>query len=356
MKWHFLTIWSVIFVAIVAQAKAPKHHFILDEKTHLEVAILPPEMPITINVGARLIKVLEIEPASTNNPKMTAQFKLNIEWLDERLILPHSDMHSVHLFQDDEATDQLNKMFDPRIGIVDGTSEFIHRHLRIFPNGAVELREVVTVTVPADMNLLHFPFDRQIFTFRFASIYWDQHSVDISLNPLESGVQEDAAPASWVFDYSSYHVTKAKILGHSEAYYTLDFSVHAQRDPRYFLWRLIIPLFVIVILSWNVFWIYEDSSGALANCIIFLLTVVAFHQIANGMLPLIPYFTFIDSIVFICYGFIIIPTFQVMVTTKMERRGLSKQAYVIRKTCRWLVPTAFVLTLLGATLSYFSQG
>jgi hypothetical protein len=357
MKREFLVILSIIFLASAAQAQNKIAAPIFPHtKTHLESAILPPEAPIQLSVGAKLLKVINIEPASKDNPKIVAEFKLQTNWIDDRLATSFKDPNEVLLFQDEEATVQLAKMFDPRVIIVDGTSEFIHRHLRIYSGGAVELREVVTVTVSADMNLLHFPFDSQIFTFRFASIYWDQHSAYISLNSLETGIMDDASPESWLFDYSSYHVTTAEIRGHSETYSVLDFSVHAQRDPRYFLWRLIIPLLVIVILSWNVFWIYEDSSAALANCVVFLLTVVAFHQIANGMLPMIPYFTFIDSIVFICYGFIIIPTFQVMVTTKMERRGKKGRAYIIRKNCRWLVPIIFVLSLLFSVLGYFSQG
>jgi hypothetical protein len=204
------------------------------------------------------------------------------------------------------------------------------------------------------MNLRHFPFDTQIFQFRFASTFWDDSQLDLILNPIETSLRPNAAPTAWFFDYAGYHITKSTVRAHSEMFYVFNFLVHAQRDPRYFIWRLLLPLIVIVLLSWNVFWMYEDSSLALGNCFVFLLTVVSFHQIANDMLPMIPFFTFLDSIVFISYGFIIIPTFQVMLTTKLEQQGKTQKAELIRKYCRIFVPITFVLTLLSATLAYFA--
>jgi hypothetical protein len=230
-----------------------------------------------------------------------------------------------------------------------------HQHLRIQSNGLINLSQVVTVTTSANMDLKHFPFDSQLFVFRFASTFWDESELDLILNPLETNVMANVAPVSWNVDYAGYHITKSRVRAHSENFYVFNFMVHAQRDPRNFLWRLILPLIVIVILSWNVFWMSEDSSLALGNCFVFLLTVVAFHQIANSMLPIIPFFTFMDSIVFISYGFIIIPTFQVMVTTKLEQQGKVETAETIRRYCRWLVPICFALTMLSTTIAYFAQ-
>lgn len=353
---RFLKILPYLVVVLSLRAAGEGEHtpydFYSDEA---QITVLePPVKPAMIDIGITLLQVLEIEPASADTPKITAQFKIRVQWQDDRLRAPPSDKHAVHAFQDADATDKLNRMFDPRISIVDGTTEMDHQHLRIYPNGVVNLSQVITVVTPANMNLTHFPFDSQIFNFRFASTYWDEEELDLQLNPIETGMIPDAAPASWHFDYTGHHIAKSQVRAHSENFYVFNFLVHAERDPRYFIWRLLLPLIVIVILSWNVFWMYEDASSALGNCFVFLLTVVAFHQIANEMLPLIPNFTFMDSIVFISYGFIIIPTFQVMVTTKLEQQGRSADAETIRKYCRWFVPISFVLTLLITTLGYFS--
>lgn len=354
-QMHFYAVIFALVGLMSSNAFADSDGAPLDPENYNPTIFEPPELPTKIHMGVFLVKMISIEPASSENPKMQAQFKIRLQWIDRRVLALMPDKNKENAFQDDEATTRLTKMFNPRIEIVDGESKIDHQHLRVFPNGAIVLSQVVTVTVPANMQLLHFPFDSQIFQFQFASTYWEAEQVDLFLKTVESGLGEGAAPTSWHFDYSSYHVAKSSVRAHSESFYSFTFLVHAQRDPWYFIWRLLLPLVVIVILSWNVFWMYEDSASALGNCFVFLLTVVAFHQIANEMLPMIPFFTFMDSIVFVSYGFIIIPTFQVMVTTKLENLGRPEDAESIRRYCRWLVPVAFVLTILSFTLLYFAQ-
>lgn len=344
-----------ILLVILAAGTADQANALLEVETEEETKLEPPELPTKVNIGIKLIEVYNIDPASLESPSLSALFKIRLQWRDKRLI-SLTDKHHVHAYQEQSAADQLNEIFNPKIHVVDGTFEIDHQHLRIYPNGTVHLSQVVKVTVPANMDLTHFPFDGQIFTLKFASTNFDETEVDLLLDPLETGLEAGASPDSWTFDYSSHHISKGTVRAHSEEFSVFSFLVHAQRDPRYFIWRLILPLIVIVLLSWNVFWMYEDSSLALGNSFVFLLTVVAFHQIANGMLPLIPSFTFLDAIVFISYGFIIIPTFQVMITSKLENQGKTEEAANIRHYCRWYVPITFVLTLLATTLAYFSQG
>lgn len=315
-------------------------------------SLLPPETPTRVHIGIRLLHVLNIDPASELSPKVTARFRVQTQWQDHRLS-PLTD--EVMDLQGERVSEQLKTIFDPQITIANGTFELDHQRLFIYHNGTVHVNQVVTVVVPADMNLVHFPFDSQTFEFQFSSSYWDAKQVDLIVDPVDTGMDPGAQPASWWFDNSSFYTTKGTVREQMEEFFVFTFLVHAQRDPRYFIWRLLIPLIVIVMLSWNVFWMYEDASSALGNSFVFLLTVVAFHQIANTMLPLIPSFTFMDAIVFISYGFIIVPTFQVMITTKLDRQGQSEKAETIRQYCRFSIPIAFIVTLLSTTLYYFIQ-
>jgi hypothetical protein len=329
------------------QSNQNEHHELLGPKLN------PPEQPTKVSIGVSLLKVIYIEPASEELPQIQAKFKLALEWQDKRLTIRKK--HQVDIYQDDEAKKILNKIFAPHMKILDGDLTVDHQELRIYLNGTVTLNQVVNVVVPANMHLFHFPFDSQTFNFQFVSTHWDMENVDLYLNHLETKLLDNAAPEAWQFDYSTHHITNSNVRSQGENFYVLNFLIHAKRDPRYYIWRLLIPLFIIVLLSWNVFWIYEDAISSLENCFLFLLTIVAFHQIANSMLPTISFFTFLDAIVFISYGFIIIPTFQVMLTIKLESKGKNQQAEVLRKYCRWSVPISFLLAMLTITLIYFSQ-
>lgn len=346
-------LWIALYAPLAWGADKDQLHY--EELSEvLQTALVPPKIPTRVLIGIKLLQIFQIDQASEEIPKLRAQFKIKIQWRDHRNETPAKGGYVVQAFQSSEAMDKLNTIFDPKIQIVDGDRNIEHIHLLIYPDGTTTISQVVNITVPANMDLKHFPFDNQIFNFRFASTLWDEETLDLILDPLETGIAEDAAPESWNIDFSSYYIAKSHVRSHSEEFQVFNFLVHATRDPRYFIWRLLLPLIVIVILSWNVFWMYEDASLALGNCFVFLLTVVAFHQIANSMLPLIPSFTFMDAIVFISYGFIIIPTFQVMITTKLENQGNKELAEKVRRYCRWAVPIIFVISLLVTTLGYFS--
>lgn len=354
MSRFFTTALLTLFLVATTAYTNGSHQQSRTDNANL--AVMPPTMPVRVSIGVMLLRVFSIESPNTEQPTIKARFRIRTEWRDERLASWTIDESEMHEYQDDDARAQLARMFNPGIEVVDGETEAGHLHLRIFRHGLVSLSQMVDVTVPANMSLTHFPFDCQIFAFRFASAYWSQQAVDLSANSLESGSEDTAdKPEQWHFGLSSYYISKLLLGEHNEHFATFNFLLYAERDPQYFIWRLLIPLLAMVLLSWNVFWMFEDASSAFSNCIVFLLTVVAFHQIANEMLPVISDFTFLDSIVFLSYGFIIIPTFQVMVASKLEFHGKTKQAAEIRRICRWLVPTVFCIAMLTVVLIYFTK-
>lgn len=237
----------------------------------VSTAKAPPTQPLRVHIGARLIKIFYAEPPSTESPQLKARFRLRIEWRDERLAEWQEDDLHTHEYQDDEAAEKLSTIFNPGIEVANGTFETEHLHLRIYRHGAVALTHVMDVTVPANMLLTHFPFDSQIFAFRFASAYWNENEVDLKLNSIESGMEVDKeAPKTWHFGFNSHYVSVTRLGAHEEEHAVMNFFLHAQREPDYFIWRLLIPLLAMVFLSWNVFWMFEDASSAFSNCIVFL--------------------------------------------------------------------------------------
>ncbi|HXW53783.1 MAG TPA: hypothetical protein VEL47_06735 [Myxococcota bacterium] len=325
-------------------------------KEFAEQALDPPARPTSVKIGVQLLNIVSIEPASTENPTLTARFQVKIQWTDKRLIEPGMPDGLVRRYQDEEATKKLDQIFDPQVRILEGIFNIDHQYLSIFSDGLVVLSQLATVIIGAKMSLLQFPFDTQNFNFRFASTHWDKNAVALAMDPLAMGLSENASPESWHFDYFTYHLSEVEARLQNEYVSVFNYLAHGQRDPYSFLWRLLIPLMMMVLLSWTSFWIYEDTASTLGNCILFLLTVVTFHQLADSMLPMIPALTFLDAIVFLSYGYIIIPTFELMLSAKLKYLGKPELVEDIRDYCRWLVPGSFVLILLGATFIYFARG
>lgn len=321
-------------------------------ESHEESLLNPPFPATRVKFAASLVRVDEIQAASEEEPMLTATFNLEISWPDPRLVSKGPDAHAIHVFQNEEATQVLGRIFNPNISVVDGKMELLHQHLRIFPDGKVRLEQNVEVSIPANFNLLRFPFDDQAFMIRFASLFWDANEVDL-VQEIASADRIEEENDAWHINYRSFYVVKKELRKRHDKVSTFHFIIYAERNPNYFIWRLLVPLMVIVFLSWNVFWLHEDKALALGNCFLFLLTVVTFHDTVRSMLPVLSYFTFMDAIVFISYAFIIIPTIQVISAIRMEDDNNHDKMNRIRRNCKWIIPVLYLLTISATTLRYF---
>ncbi|MCA9508802.1 MAG: hypothetical protein KC505_10320 [Myxococcales bacterium] len=314
----------------------------------------PPFHPTRVKFAATLIRVEQIDAASEANPKLTAKFALETSWPDARLAKQDPDSHIIHNFHNQEVDQILSQTFNPSISVINGEMQTNHQDMKIFPDGRLQLNQIVTITVPANLNLLRFPFDAQAFLIQFASTFWDDREVDIIQEIASAEKIIDASNNAWNINYRSFYVTDLALKKSTEEKYSVfNFYIYAERDPSYFIWRLLLPLMAIVMLSWNVFWLHEDKALALGNCFLFLLTVVTFHDTARSMLPVLSYFTFMDAVVFISYAFIMIPTFQVLISFRLEYGGKIELMNNIRTNCQWAVPTLYLIINSLTLLRYF---
>ena len=93
-------------------------------------------------------------------------------------------------------------------------------------------------------------------------------------------------------------------------------EVYVRRDPNYYITKVIIPLGLIVCISWAVFWMDgEDLADRMAISFTGVLTSVAYQFIVAESLPRHIYNTFLDNFVLI--------SFVMMALTIIENIGVS---------------------------------
>lgn len=316
--------------------------------------IHPPRMPTDVTIGAYLVAVKTIEAPSVERPQFTAELELSFEWLDERLRGSLKKEELVAIYQDEDARSKLNQIFNPDLTTIDGEMQTLNEQLTIGRDGSVKHIQTVLVKVPNNFDLIQFPFDQQTFKIRLGSAFWSKSQLDLSIDLSQTGMSSTAAPVSWHFAYDSYKIATIKKGENQVDFASFEFLVNGKRDPRYYIWRLILPLMIIVVLSWHVFWMQTEKDEALSRCFVLLLTVVAFHQIASQALPKIPFITFIDVLVFLSYIYIIIPSFEVIVLSRLKGAKAITWARQVSHAARWLVPVSFLASIVISTLAYFS--
>lgn len=122
------------------------------------------------------------------------------------------------------------------------------------------------------------------------------------------------------------------------------FGVHIVRHSQYYLFRIFVPLFLMVAISWGVLWIPpNDLNSQLTISVTTVLTLVAFSVAVSNVLPPVPYLTFYDSFFLISFLFILLTITEAIIIHTIHGKNHTTALKVRRRTRR-LFPLLFVVT------------
>ena len=113
--------------------------------------------------------------------------------------------------------------------------------------------------------------------------------------------------------------------------------------------KLALPLFVVLLLSYLVFFIPDHEIGtASALTVTSLLAAIAFQWTISDSLPKVSYFTTVDKVFYLVYSYIFYAMMQTVVTYNLSD-GNDRAKTISNKIeihSRWLFPLSFFLILL----------
>jgi hypothetical protein len=216
------------------------------------------------------------------------------------------------------------------------------------PDGSVSYIERFDALVASTFRLRSFPFDEQrleIFVHPFTD---QQHYIDFSRGQLPVWTATEFSTytslASWEFEALTVDFDRAASQFGEHAAAEARFELSVKRRYGFYLWKIFLPLLLMVIVSWSVFWFDPpEVSSQVTIAVTTILTIIAFALAISLTLPRVPYLTFAEAFFLTCYIFAFVTMAEVTavhIAYRKERRSL---ALSIRHAARWLVPTAFVL-------------
>jgi len=105
-----------------------------------------------------------------------------------------------------------------------------------------------------------------------------------------------------------------------ETYSRIEFTLKINRDPVGIMQKLALPLLVVLILAYLVFYIPDFEIGtASALTVTALLAAIAFQWTLNDALPKVSYLTLVDRIFYMVYIYIFYAMFQTVITYNMNQ-------------------------------------
>jgi len=122
------------------------------------------------------------------------------------------------------------------------------------------------------------------------------------------------------------------------------FEFQAKRRTGYYIWKVIVPLVLIVFMSWTVFWISAENIGAqIGVATSSILTLIAYRFILGNLLPRVSYLTQLDYFILGATVLVFLALLEVVVSSALAQRGNKEQAHRVDVAARLLFPLTFAL-------------
>ena len=324
----------------------------------LTVLLTPPpsDGPVVVHSGFQLIDITVIDDQSE-----TFEFTgiLTAQWKDERQAFdPAAEGVEEKFYQGNFQFNEISPSWYPEITLLNtaGTFEKEEPLFRVRPDGTCTLVTPISATAKSELQLRHYPFDRQSLRAVFGMPGYTE--AEVVMQPLELPALEPSAirVPQWV-------LTKTRNLidtvlptapGQDGRTSVFIFEMDVNRQGAFVMRLVVGPLFLVVILSWSVFWMDRASVGdRMSVSFVGLLTAVAYQIVLGDILPHISYLTPIN--VFVNISFVIMCASIVvnLIVGELNRENRGREADILDNRCKKIFPAVY-LSLLALTILIFA--
>eukprot|EP00980_Cylindrotheca_fusiformis_P011377 scaffold2638_cov114-Cylindrotheca_fusiformis.AAC.5 len=291
-----------------------------------------PDGPVIVDIGVYVHGISDLDPGSNT---FAMEGYLDLFWCDSRMKFNSSTAgRDSHTYLENDAGKELEEIWWPAAAFVNevGRRTTENQELIVSSDGTIEYREKFSVTLSSSYDMTRFPFDEQILVAKIESFAWNS-------DVLQFRIEDDLVGFSKDFDIPEHKLTE--IHEHLETsmeardrhpFSELVTEMHVVRDPTFYLTKVIIPLTLIVCISWAVFWMESnDLPNRMAISFTGVLTSVAYQFIVSDILPRHIYNTFLDNFVLLSF---IIMTLTVVVNiavNSLVNKGHARNAAMVDK-------------------------
>jgi len=308
------------------------------------------DQPIAVSVAIHVTNLTDIDEVTE---RFNLMFYLFSQWKDPRLAFKPQNPHQhFHYFQP-------NEVWHPRLDLVNSINprSTSDSSIRVTPEGIVLYTERSSVQLSTRFHLRRFPFDTQHLQILIHPFIGQAHLISLSSDQGYTWISAEEAVYSSLAEWElvGIKVHSAPVLiSKVEPVPEARFEIVVKRRYAYYVWKIFLPLLLIVALSWTVYWIdTRDLSSQVQISVTTILTVIAFSFSISLSLPKVPYLTFIDAFFLDCLVFVFFTAIEMTTVHVSGRTTRSSLGLEIRRISQVAVPIVFVLSNAVIALYYF---
>ncbi len=301
--------------------------------------------PVEVAIGLYVIDISDIE--ESNNTFQT-EFDIIAFWNDPRLAFDAEAEGADRRIYVGDASERLRTQIWNAQGSAAnavGRMTTINQKITIFANGRLMMEVRVAATLRAMLDYSRFPFDTQVLPVHIESFAWNCDVVRLVPLPEQTGFDPTFQLAEWTVLDVEPTVTEIERPRDPVPYSRLTYNITIDRKTGFYLWKIFLPLIVIVAISWVVFWMNREMLGRRAGVsVTAILTVIAYQFVVSEAIPRVSYLTVLDKVLLLSTLMIAATLLESLIVEAVKSRD--NDATRIDRACRWAFPFFYFSVLV----------
>ncbi len=287
----------------------------------------PEGTPTQISLSLFLVDLKKVDGAEQ---LVNVDFFVRADWLDERLN------------SQDARNWDVSEIWQPQLQVANEGRLFTRMPTKVSSDGEGNAtflqRYVGTLSIP--LNLADFPFDTQRLWIHIVSGR-PETEVEITINEDRTGRAPNFSVPDWTINSTSARSLPFQAPTGVD-HQGLVFEVFAKRQVSFYIWKILLPLTLVVIMSWMVFWLDDvQVSSQLSVAVTSMLTMIAYRFVLGRLLPNLPYLTRLDIFSLSATFLVFLAMIEVVITSNLATKGKGEQSKRVDRFCRWAFPVVF---------------
>ncbi len=307
--------------------------------------------PIPVRIGVKLQQITEVDQKAENYGVVAT---LVMHWTDPALAFdPETINDRFKIFTGDAFSAEMSRRGQlwPQFTVVNqqGNRWVQNRVVVIQPDGETVYLERFSTTLQAPyFDFRDFPFDVQKFFIRVDLLTPEWMFL---LRGIEdySEVGDTLGEEEWVVTDFATSFSRGEILQRPVSRF--DFEFWAKRHVEYYFFRILLPLSVIIAVSWILFFLKDyakrvDAAGA--NLLLF----IAFNFAISSDLPRLGYLTFLDTLLISAF---LVTAVVLILSVYLRRQDMKGREAFVATVDRYVItfyPLAYIVTIATVTLLF----
>jgi hypothetical protein len=285
------------------------------------------EEAVRLSVAIHLLDLLRIDDA---NQTAFVDFALWVSWQDESLASPGAPARFF----------RTNQIWVPNLQVMNSLTLTNRRVdvVEVDENGNAHYRRrlVGTISIPRDLS--DFPVDQHELRLTVVAGGMTR-DVGLVIDERLTGQSDTFSIQEW--DVGPGNAEISEFVAAGESFPMLVYEWEVRRKFGYYIWKVIVPLAMVVMMSWVVFWLDPKQAGPqIGIAATSILTLIAYRFTLGFLVPRLSYLTRLDIFITGASLLVFVALVEALATVSIaeDRPTLTRQIDV---TSRWLFPAAF---------------